>query len=181
MHAGVGGVGGGDPTNPSHHTGGAHQALARAWTRWASPPLSPRQTPPQTPPPRRELKRLDSLALSPIFGHFSETLAGLATVRAFRRQRAFEAANAELLDASNRAYWPMQVGRSAGPCRWAVSSPPSCDRELPPNRSCRPHTRRTISSFLFGTAVVGSRAGRLVGTAAQHLGKVLHTIFPCRL
>jgi hypothetical protein len=40
---------------------------------------------------RRELKRLDSLALSPIFGHFSETLAGLATVRAFRQQPAFQA------------------------------------------------------------------------------------------
>ncbi|GAB4815546.1 hypothetical protein N2152v2_002592 [Parachlorella kessleri] len=56
----------------------------------------------------RELKRLDSLALSPIFGHFSETLHGLMTVRAFRRQPGFEARNAELLNQSNRAYWPAQ-------------------------------------------------------------------------
>eukprot|EP00887_Chlorella_sp_A99_P003460 scaffold7.g3460.t1 len=56
----------------------------------------------------RELKRLDSLAMSPLFAHFTETLAGLATVRAFRKQPFFEARNAALLDASNRAYWPMQ-------------------------------------------------------------------------
>jgi hypothetical protein len=34
----------------------------------------------------RELKRLDSIALSPIFSNFTETLAGLMTVRAFRKQ-----------------------------------------------------------------------------------------------
>ena len=41
----------------------------------------------------RELKRLDSLALSPIFGHFNETLSGLQTVRAFKKQRDFAAKN----------------------------------------------------------------------------------------
>lgn len=34
----------------------------------------------------RELNRLNSVALSPIFSNFSETLAGLITVRAFRKQ-----------------------------------------------------------------------------------------------
>ena len=56
----------------------------------------------------RELKRLDSLALSPIFSHFNETLQGIATVRAFRQQAAFQRRNAQLLDASNRAWWPAQ-------------------------------------------------------------------------
>lgn len=56
----------------------------------------------------RELKRLDSLALSPIFSHFSETLHGLATLRAFRVQPRFEARNAHLLDESNRCFWPAQ-------------------------------------------------------------------------
>jgi hypothetical protein len=37
----------------------------------------------------RELKRLDALAFSPIFSHFSESLHGLATIRAFSRQRHF--------------------------------------------------------------------------------------------
>lgn len=41
----------------------------------------------------RELKRLDSLALSPIFGHFNESLSGLQTVRAFGKQREFIAKN----------------------------------------------------------------------------------------
>ena len=41
----------------------------------------------------RELKRLDSLAFSPIFSHFSETLHGLATIRAFRKQEQFARKN----------------------------------------------------------------------------------------
>jgi ATP-binding cassette, subfamily C (CFTR/MRP), member 2 len=34
----------------------------------------------------RELNRLNSVALSPIYSNFSETVAGLMTVRAFRQQ-----------------------------------------------------------------------------------------------
>ena len=34
----------------------------------------------------REMNRLSSVALAPIFSNFSETLAGLMTVRAFRKQ-----------------------------------------------------------------------------------------------
>ena len=57
----------------------------------------------------RELKRLDSIAVSPIFSNFAETLAGLATVRAFARQPAFAARNEALMDGSNRAWWPIQI------------------------------------------------------------------------
>jgi len=56
----------------------------------------------------RELKRLDSLALSPIFSHFGETLSGLTTLRAFRAQQRFAARDAALLNESNRCYWPAQ-------------------------------------------------------------------------
>ena len=56
----------------------------------------------------RELKRIDSLAMSPIFGHFGETLHGLLTLRAFRRQDMFTQRNHHLLDSSNRAYWGIQ-------------------------------------------------------------------------
>jgi len=57
----------------------------------------------------RELKRLDSVAASPIFSHFGETLSGLTTVRAFNRQDMFFDKNQELLDASNQCWWPIQV------------------------------------------------------------------------
>ena len=57
----------------------------------------------------RELKRLDSIALSPIFSKFSETLSGLITLRAFRKQEQFGEQNKGLIDQSNRAWWPMQV------------------------------------------------------------------------
>ncbi|KAM9316906.1 ATP-binding cassette sub-family C member 10 [Gastrophryne carolinensis] len=38
----------------------------------------------------RELKRLQSLSLSPIYSHFSETLTGLTTIRAMRHTDRFE-------------------------------------------------------------------------------------------
>jgi len=57
----------------------------------------------------RELKRLDSVAFSPIFNHFNETLQGLSTVRAFRQSGDFAAKNLGLLNSSNRCWWPLQV------------------------------------------------------------------------
>ncbi|DBA72204.1 TPA: hypothetical protein ACH3X2_010602 [Trebouxia sp. C0005] len=57
----------------------------------------------------RELKRLDSIALSPIFSKFSETLSGLITLRAFSKQQHFAEQNKGLIDQSNRAWWPMQI------------------------------------------------------------------------
>lgn len=56
-----------------------------------------------------QTKRLDSLAFSPIFGHFNESLQGLLTIRAFRRQEDFDAKNVRLLNGSNRAYWPIMA------------------------------------------------------------------------
>eukprot|EP00850_Spirogloea_muscicola_P009079 SM000050S17004 [mRNA] locus=s50:312640:321290:- [translate_table: standard] len=53
----------------------------------------------------RELKRLDSLARSPIFAHFGETVQGLVTIRAFRLQDTFVKLNNELLNNSTRAYY----------------------------------------------------------------------------
>ena len=62
----------------------------------------------------RELKRLDSIALSPIFSNFSESLSGLMSIRAFQKQNAFVVRNMTLIDQSNKAWWPMQV-HSQGP------------------------------------------------------------------
>lgn len=55
----------------------------------------------------REIKRLDALGLSPIFSHFNESLQGLQTIRAFRRETQFMKTNEGLIDQSNRAKWPL--------------------------------------------------------------------------
>ena len=51
----------------------------------------------------RELKRIGSVTLSPIYEHFSETLSGLSTIRALRDTARFTEDNETKLDASQRA------------------------------------------------------------------------------
>ena len=53
----------------------------------------------------REIKRLDSIARSPLYAHFSETLSGLATIRAYKEQTRFVAGNDRLMDLNNRPYF----------------------------------------------------------------------------
>ncbi|KAM6461779.1 ATP-binding cassette sub-family C member 10 isoform 2-T3 [Liasis olivaceus] len=50
----------------------------------------------------RELKRLYSVTLSPIYTHFSETLTGLSTIRATRVTGRFETENQERLELNQR-------------------------------------------------------------------------------
>ncbi|XP_073732038.1 ATP-binding cassette sub-family C member 10 [Misgurnus anguillicaudatus] len=50
----------------------------------------------------RELKRLCSLTLSPVYSHFSETLSGLATVRASGHTARFEEENERRLEQNQR-------------------------------------------------------------------------------
>jgi ATP-binding cassette subfamily C (CFTR/MRP) protein 1 len=54
----------------------------------------------------RELKRLDSVSRSPIYAHFSESLSGLSTIKAFRQQKRFAQENEWRVDANLRAYFP---------------------------------------------------------------------------
>jgi len=49
-------------------------------------------------PASRELKRLDSVARSPIYSHFSETLMGSSTVRAYGQSERFMEVNRGRLD-----------------------------------------------------------------------------------
>ncbi|GAA5952191.1 hypothetical protein JCM8115_003528 [Rhodotorula mucilaginosa] len=53
----------------------------------------------------RELKRLDNLLRSSLYAHFSETLSGMATVRAYGETEKFLRTNESLIDLEDRAYY----------------------------------------------------------------------------
>ncbi len=60
----------------------------------------------------REFKRLDALARSPLYAHFSETLTGLPTIRAYQEQDRFITGNEMRLDQNNQAlYLQLQAQR----------------------------------------------------------------------
>lgn len=52
-----------------------------------------------------ELKRLDAISKSPIYAHFSETLGGLSTLRAYGKQDESRAENMKMIDINQRAYF----------------------------------------------------------------------------
>jgi len=51
----------------------------------------------------REMKRLDNLLRSQLYAHFSESLTGLASIRAYGESKRFTEANERLIDVENRA------------------------------------------------------------------------------
>ncbi|KAJ6570148.1 ABC transporter, partial [Mycena vulgaris] len=53
----------------------------------------------------REIKRLDAILRSSLYTHFSESLSGLATIRAYGVAERFRLDNERLVDVENRAYW----------------------------------------------------------------------------
>ena len=53
----------------------------------------------------RDLQRLEAVTRSPIFTHFSETLNGLSTIRAFGRTSRFEEQNFTLVAANTRCFF----------------------------------------------------------------------------
>lgn len=56
----------------------------------------------------RELKRMDAITRSPLFAHFSETLTGLSTIRAYRQQQSFIQGNYLRIDTNDRPYYLLQ-------------------------------------------------------------------------
>ena len=56
----------------------------------------------------REAKRLESVARSPVYAQFSETLGGLTTIRAFDSASRFVSTNVNLVDQSIRAFYVMK-------------------------------------------------------------------------
>lgn len=57
----------------------------------------------------RELKRLESMSRSPIHQHFSETLVGITTIRAFSDERRFLVDNMKKIDDNNRPFFYLWV------------------------------------------------------------------------
>ncbi|XP_070181093.1 ATP-binding cassette sub-family C member 10-like [Littorina saxatilis] len=57
----------------------------------------------------RELKRLSSVTLSPLYAHFSESIMGLATIRAFRQTDLFRQENMSHLTVNQRAQFSTQA------------------------------------------------------------------------
>mmetsp|Transcript_9368 Transcript_9368/g.17259 ORF Transcript_9368/g.17259 Transcript_9368/m.17259 type:complete len:1422 (-) Transcript_9368:53-4318(-) len=56
-------------------------------------------------PTMRDLKRMDSISRSPIYSHYSESISGLTTIRAFNSSQSFETTNSNLVDVSIRAFY----------------------------------------------------------------------------
>jgi len=56
-------------------------------------------------PSSRQLKRIESSLRSPVFSHFSESLDGVASIRAFGQQSQFLAENADRVRRNMRAYY----------------------------------------------------------------------------
>lgn len=56
-----------------------------------------------------EMQRLDSVSRSPIYAHFSESLSGVETIRAYRLADAFAASSDARVDANHRAYFTVRM------------------------------------------------------------------------
>eukprot|EP00117_Sycon_ciliatum_P046046 scpid33667/ scgid33028/ Multidrug resistance-associated protein 1; ATP-binding cassette sub-family C member 1; Leukotriene C(4) transporter len=54
----------------------------------------------------RQLKRLESVSRSPIFSHFSETLSGVSSIRAYSCQSRFIGESEDKVDFNQQAYYP---------------------------------------------------------------------------
>jgi ATP-binding cassette subfamily C (CFTR/MRP) protein 1 len=55
----------------------------------------------------RELKRLESIARSPVYSHFQESLGGISTIRAYEQTDRFMRENEWRIDINSRAYFPL--------------------------------------------------------------------------
>jgi ABC-type multidrug transport system fused ATPase/permease subunit len=56
-----------------------------------------------------EMQRIDSVSRSPIYAHFSESLSGVETIRAYRLAAAFAATSDARVDANHRAYFTARM------------------------------------------------------------------------
>ena len=57
----------------------------------------------------RQLKRIESIRRSPIYVHFSETITGATSIRAYQKVNDFTEHLEQLVDENNMAYYPSIV------------------------------------------------------------------------
>jgi ATP-binding cassette subfamily C (CFTR/MRP) protein 1 len=57
----------------------------------------------------RQLKRMDSVSKSPMFSHFSETLTGVSTIRAYKMERSFVKTMENHVDENLLYYFPNNI------------------------------------------------------------------------
>jgi ABC-type multidrug transport system fused ATPase/permease subunit len=69
----------------------------------------------------RELKRMDSVSRSPLFSHFTETIVGVATVRAFGVTRLFLQNMLEYIDTNARPYYYTWTVNRHASVRFAIT------------------------------------------------------------
>ncbi|KAF8502645.1 hypothetical protein F5888DRAFT_1109854 [Russula emetica] len=53
----------------------------------------------------RETKRLDAILRSSLYSHLSDSLSGIATIRAYMEEGHFLKENRDRVDIENRVYW----------------------------------------------------------------------------
>jgi ABC transporter transmembrane region len=73
----------------------------------------------------RHLQRLDAILRSSLYSHFSESLSGIATIRAYKEQERFLKENRSRVDIENRAYWMTctnQVSYCLSMCRFRAKN-----------------------------------------------------------
>ncbi|KAF7731738.1 hypothetical protein EC973_008252 [Apophysomyces ossiformis] len=67
-----------------------------------------------------ELKRLDSVTKSPLFSHFTETIAGIATIRAFGATQKFLQDMVKRIDINNRPFYYIWLANRWVRIRYAI-------------------------------------------------------------
>lgn len=59
----------------------------------------------------RQLKRIDSVARSPIYAHFDETIVGVGSIRAYNDEERFIARNDSLVDNSQTCWYNIVIAQ----------------------------------------------------------------------